>query len=104
MIATSHTASMYVARHPPSQAGRPGGLGVESKVVEARICILAAAIALAAANLAPAQLAYDPASSLGTGTSPRCVRAGDLDADGDRDLVVAHEGSNDVRIFTNDGN
>ena len=71
--------------------------------MEARICALAAAITLAIANLTPAQLAYDPASNLATGASPRCVRAGDLDGDGDQDLVVAHEGSNDVRIFTNDG-
>jgi hypothetical protein len=72
--------------------------------VRIRASISAATIALLAVKLGWAQLAYDPASSLATGASPRCVRAGDLDGDGDQDLVVAHEGSNDVRIFTNDGN
>ena len=58
--------------------------------------------ALAAASI-QAQLAFDPPVQYPIGSGARCVRTGDIDNDGELDVVVVHEIANDIRIFKNDG-
>ena len=47
---------------------------------------------------------FNWAASIGTGATPSSVTAGDLNADGKLDLVVANEGSNFLSVFLGTGN
>jgi hypothetical protein len=51
----------------------------------------------------PLELCLEQGSTLTAGTGPHSAAAGDLDGDQDRDLVVAHYGSDTLSVFLNDG-
>ena len=58
-------------------------------------------------TVVPAQtpdFCFDPAVNYAAGTNPQSVFAADLDGDGDQDLAVANEGSNNVSVLKNNGN
>lgn len=59
----------------------------------------ALAVLLACGVAWAATLAFAPAKSYPTGDEARAVSAGDLDRDGDRDLVTANSAGNDVSVL-----
>src|SRR5262245_13527509 len=71
-----------------------------------RLPLLAASLAAAwAAPTASGQSwCLDDHPRLTVGSGPVSVASADLDGDGDRDLVVANNGSNSVSVLLNQGN
>src|SRR5439155_621308 len=55
-------------------------------------------------RLARASAPFQAASNLSAGTSPRSVAAGDVNADGKPDLIVANNGDSTVGVLLGNGN
>ena len=71
------------------------------------ICSILIVLAMLAMFVQPASavhtLGFAAAVTYGVGTNPRSVAAGDLNKDGDLDLVTANLGSNNVSVLQNNG-